>query len=237
MPAAFRLPRASVRVSPHASVRTTPTGRERTATPVIALSGNRQVTDLAAIYDELARRCAADEYAAAYRTAFLRGERDLPPGKPSTRPLGLLATAVPRLISLAVATYALHVLPELDTPERAELEDDLLATIDAAATGSLRRCHLALDADGRDRGYTADEWLPVVYSIAEESLRRASHADDPPPIVHLSQDAARWVAAAIDALDRDAPTVTDALTDALGRLLIVCMFAGIAGRHSRASHR
>jgi len=194
------------------------------------------VTDLAAIYDELGRRCTPDEFAGAYRTAYLRGERDLAPGEPSTRPLGMLATAVPRLISLAVATYAVHVLPEALTSERAALEDELLATIDATAAGSLRRCHLALEADGRDRGYTADEWLPVVYNVADDALRRAAVTDDPPPVVHLSQDAARWVAIAIDTFDRDAATVTDALADALGRLLIVCMFADIAGRHARAAH-
>lgn len=195
------------------------------------------MSDLAAIYDELARRCRPEELAGAYRTAYVRGERDLAPGEPSTRPLGLLAAAVPRLISLAVATYAVHVLPDAVTPERAGLEDELLATIDATAAGSLRRCHLALDADGRDRGYSAVEWLPVVYDVADDALRRAADTDDPPPVVHLSQDAARWVAIAIDTLDRDAPTVTDALADALGRLLIVCMFADIAGRQARTAHQ
>jgi hypothetical protein len=195
------------------------------------------VTDLAAIYDELGRRSTRGEFALAYRTAYLRGERDLAPGEPSIRPLGLLATAVPRLVSLAVATYAMHILPEVDTPERAALQDELLATIDATAAGSLRRCHLALEADGRERGYTADEWLPVVYNVADDALRRAAVTYDPPAVVHLSQDAAGWVAIAIDTLDRDAPTVTDGLADALGRLLIVCMFADIARRHARAAHR
>jgi hypothetical protein len=192
------------------------------------------VTELAFVYEELARRCTPYEFANAYRTACLRGEGDLAPGEPSDRPIGALAAAVPRLISLAVATYAVHVLPDVDTPERAELDDDLLATIDATATGSLRRCHLALDADGRERGYTSEEWLPVIYTVADSALERASVADDA-AVVHLAQDAARSVASAIDALDRDAPTVTDDLADALGRLLIVCMFADIAQHRSRAA--
>lgn len=195
------------------------------------------VTGLAAVYDELARRCTRDEFANAYRTACLRGEGDLAPGEPTDRPIGVLATAVPRLISLAVATYAVHVLPDVDTPERAALDDELLATIDATAAGSLRRCHLALDADGRARGYTTDEWLPIIYNVAGEALQRASVTDDPPAVVQLAQDAARWVAIAIDRLDRDAPTVTDALADALGSLLIVCMFADIARRRARAPQR
>jgi hypothetical protein len=194
------------------------------------------VNGLAAVYDELARRCAPDELAHAYRTACARGDGDLAPGEPSERPIGVLATAVPRLISLAVATYAVHVLPDVDTSERAALDDDLLQTIDATATGSLRRCHLALEADGRERGYTTEEWLPVIYSVADGALERAPASDDA-PVVHLAQDAARSVAIAIDALDRDEPTVTDELADALGRLLIVCMFADIARRRVRAAQR
>jgi hypothetical protein len=195
------------------------------------------VTDLAAIYHELADRCAGDAFADAYRAASTRGEHDLPPREPTSRPVGLLATAVPRLVSLAVATHAVHVLPNADTPERAALDDELFATIDMAAAGSLRRCHLALDADGRERGYTADEWLPVIYSVADDALHDASVTAEPPPIVRLSQDAARWVAIAIDALDQDAPSVTESLSDALGRLLVVFMFADIARAHTETSHR
>jgi hypothetical protein len=194
------------------------------------------VTGLAAVYDELARRCTPDEFAHAYQTACGRGDADLPPGEASDRPIGALATAVPRLISLAVATYAVHVLPDVDTPERAALDDELLATIDETATGSLRRCHLALEADGRERGYTSEEWLPVIFTVADDALERASATDDA-PVVQLAQDAARSVAIAIDTLDRDAPTVTDELADALGRLLIVCMFAEIARRRARAARR
>lgn len=195
------------------------------------------MTDLAAIYRELADRRSGDHLAAAYRTAYARGEHDVAPGEPSSRPVGLLATAVPRLVSLAVATYAVHILPNADTPERAALEDALFATIDAAAAGSLRRCHLALDADGRERGYNADEWLPVIYSVADDALRDASLTADPPPIVRLAEDAVRWVATAMDALDRAASSVTESLSDALGRLLVVFTFADIARAHAQTSRR
>ena len=191
---------------------------------------------LAAVYGELGRRRTSDELANAYRTACLRGEDDLLPGEPSDRPIAVLAAAVPRLISLAVATYAVHILPDVDTPERAALDDELLATIDATATGSLRRCHLALEADGQERGYTPEEWLPVIYAVADGALARASVGDDA-PAMRLAQDAARRVAIAIGTLDRDGPAVTDELADALGRLLIVCMFADIAGRLARLAHR
>src|SRR5262245_8769224 len=121
-------------------------------------------------------------------------------------------------------------------PERAALDDELLATIDETAIGSLRRCHLALEADARERGYTSEEWLPVIYTVADGALERASATDDA-PVAQLAQDAARSVAIAIDTLDRDAPTVTDELADALARLLIICMFVDIARRRARAARR
>jgi hypothetical protein len=126
------------------------------------------------------------------------------------------------------------MINKIDSPESAALDDELLATIDATATGSLRRCHLALDADGGERGYTAEEWLPVICTVAAGALEGAPCSDDA-PVVQLAQDAARSVAVAIATLDRDAPTVTDQLADALGRLLIVCMFADIAGRRAGAA--
>jgi hypothetical protein len=43
------------------------------------------------------------------------------------------------------------------------------------------------------------------------------------------------VAFTIDALDRDAPQVTDALADALGCLLVVCVFADAARRRPHAN--
>jgi hypothetical protein len=49
--------------------------------------------------------------------------------EPLERPIGLLAAAVPRLTSLAVATHALHVLPDVD----AALAHDVLAKIEATA--------------------------------------------------------------------------------------------------------
>jgi hypothetical protein len=189
------------------------------------------VSDLTTIYRELEGRCRTpDGLAAGYRRAYARGESDLAASEPNPGPVGLLATAVPRLVSLAVATYAVHILPW-----HAPLAEELLATVDQSATGSLRRCHLALDADGRDRGYAADEWLPVIYDVAHDALRRASVTDDPPAVVHLSQEASRWVAVAIDALDQNDSTVTDSLADALGRLLVVCMFADAALTHSAAT--
>ena len=109
------------------------------------------MNSLDATYRGLARPWQPDELAERYRATYLRGASDLPPGEPPPdRPLALLATAVPRLISLAVAANVLHILPSAATGAAA-LADELLSTIDQTAAGSLHRCHLALDATGHGR--------------------------------------------------------------------------------------
>ena len=62
------------------------------------------MTNLEAVYRQLARPWPADELDQRYEAAYDRGARDLPVGEdPPERPIMLLATAIPRLISLAVA--------------------------------------------------------------------------------------------------------------------------------------
>ena len=64
------------------------------------------------VYRQLARPWPAGELAERYQAAYERGAGDLPAGEePPERPITLLATAIPRLISLAVAANVLHVLP------------------------------------------------------------------------------------------------------------------------------
>ena len=138
------------------------------------------MTNLEAVYRQLARPWPADELAERYQAAYERGAGDLPVGEdPPERPITLLATAIPRLISLAVAANVLHLLPT-GTHDAADLAGELIATIDATATGSLHRCHLALQSDGESRGYDADEWLPLAYEQAADWLEHASPAADPP---------------------------------------------------------
>ena len=132
------------------------------------------MTNLEAVYRQLARPWPADELAQRYEAAYDRGARDLPVGEdPPERPIMLLATAIPRLISLAVAANVLHLLPT-GTHDAAVLAEELIATIDATATGSLHRCHLALQSDGESRGYDTDEWLPLAYEQAADWLEHAS---------------------------------------------------------------
>ncbi len=188
------------------------------------------LTNLEAVYRQLARPWPADELVQRYEAAYDRGARDLPAGDdPSERPITLLATAIPRLISLAVAANVLHLLPP-STHDGAALAEELITTIDATATGSLHRCHLALRSDGESRGYDTDEWLPLAFEQAADWLEHASAATDPPPAIDHAQQAGRFAALAIDSLDRDAPSVPEAITDCLAHLLFACVFADAAAR-------
>ena len=186
--------------------------------------------NLDAVYRQLARPWAADELAERYQAAYERGAGDLPAGEePPERPITLLATAIPRLISLAVAANVLHLLPPA-TQRGADVVGELIATINTTATGALHRCHLALQSDGESRGYDADEWLPLAYEQAADWLQHTSPSADPPPLIEHAQQAGRFAALAVGALDRDAPTVPEAITDCLAHLLFACVFADTAAR-------
>jgi len=171
------------------------------------------LTNLQAVYRQLARPWPADELNLRYEAAYDRGASDLPVGEdPPDRPIMLLATAVPRLISLAVAANVLHLLPTR-THDDAVLAEELIATIDATASGSIHRCHLALQSDGESRGYDTDEWLPLAYEEAAGWLRKASPTAEPPSLIEHSQQSGRFAALAIGSLDRDAPTVPETIAD------------------------
>ena len=128
------------------------------------------------------------------------GAFDLPSGEqPPNRPVTLLATAVPRLITLAVAANVLHVLPA--AAERAPVADDLLSTLDLTAAGSLHRCHLALDADANARDYQTEDWLPLVYDQATHALLDAS-ADRQPSLPGRARTGGRPLGRSRDRLAR-----------------------------------
>ena len=192
----------------------------------------QSLNTLASTYRSVARPWSADELAAAMTPPALRGESDLPAGEQlPDRPIGLLTTAIPRMISLAAAAHILHVLPSRTTDRAADgaaIVTHLFSTIDETAAGSLRRCHLALEADGRAHDYPADEWLPYIYDETAEELHQASPTAQPPSLIEHAEQAGRWAALAIGALDRDAPTAPQAIADCLTHLLFVCVFADIA---------
>jgi hypothetical protein len=187
------------------------------------------VSSLDATYRSLPRSWQPDELAERYRASVLHGAGDLPPGEPPPeRPVALLATAVPRLISLAVAANVLHILPTAATGAAA-LGDDLISTIDQTAAGSLHRCHLALDATDHDAdAETAEEWLPYIYDETAHHLCALSPTADPPSLIHYAQEAGRHTAIAIGLLERDAARAPEAISDCLAHLLTVCVFADAA---------
>jgi hypothetical protein len=200
-----------------------------------ARSGFETVHSLDCIYRRVARPWTADELADRHQAAYRRGSTDLPAGEPPPeRPITLLATAVPRLISLAVASNVLHVLPDTRHQAGAGVAVGLLATIDATATGSLHRCQLALEADGRSRGYHPDEWLPLAYEQTAEWLEHASPTSETPALVEHAQQAGRLAALAIGALDRDIPSVPEAIADCIAHLLVVCVLADEARQNPLA---
>ena len=183
-----------------------------------------------AVYRQLARPWPASELAERYHAAYERGAGDLPAGEePPERPITLLATAIPRLISLAVAANVLHLLPT-STQHGVDVAEELIATIDTTATGALYRCHLALQSDGRSHGYDAEEWLPLAYEQAADWLEHASPATDPPSLIEHAQQSGHFAALAIGSLDRDASTVPEAITDCLAHFLFTCVFVGAAAR-------
>ena len=178
----------------------------------------RQIlSSLDSTYRSLTRAWSAGELADRYHAAVERGAADLPAGEePPDRPITLLATAIPRLISLAVATNILHTLSDTAQGSGAVLADDLVATIDTTVVGSLHRCHLALHADSRSRGYDPDDWLTLVYDAAADALKMASPTSDPPGLIEHAEQAGRFAALAIGSLDADAATVPEAICDCLG---------------------
>lgn len=182
----------------------------------------RAVIDLAATYDRLSRPADPDVVSAHHRTASERGRHARTPlcDEPD-RPISLLAAAVPAAANLDVAVHALHVLP----PTTTDADRQLSARIRQDAATAIHLCERALELDGTAHGYRAAEWHPIVYDIATEITTSAKLDREPPSIVSCAQDCVGWLAQAIAELDHDAPDATRAISEALGRLLALSLFA------------
>ncbi len=180
--------------------------------------------DLSATYQRLARPWTREQLAERYQAAS-RPHGDRSPKDADedvlSRPIAALATAIPSSASLSVAIHVLHMLP---ATARGRLAEQLLDTAEDTAANVLHSCHRALELDGRDHDYAADEWLPVVYDIAAPLLESARSDQEPPSVVQHTQDALSWLASAVINLDQDSPETPTALTDALGRLLVTWVF-------------
>jgi hypothetical protein len=182
--------------------------------------------DLEATYEQLARPWTIEQLAAYYEEANRRGEPALGAEQNGlSRPISLLASAIPSCASLSVAIHVLHALP---VTADGELAQRLLSTIEANAADVLHRCHRALELDGRAHGYSAGEWLPAVYDITAPLLEAARLHREPPSVVEHAQDTVRWLSHAIINLDQNAPDASAAIADTLGRLLAVYVFTDVA---------
>ncbi len=196
---------------------------------------DRPMSDLTAAYDRLARGWTHEQLVGRYRDAKRRGEQ-LPESDHDhliRRPIAMLASAVPACASLSVAIHVIHVLPATGA---IALTDQLLRNAENDSAAALYRCHQALELDGQAHDYSADEWLPAVYNIAARLLQEARLHREPPSVVEHAQEAVRWLAGAIIKLDQDAPDTPAAITDGLGRLLALCVFADIARSPADALH-
>ena len=166
----------------------------------------------------------------ALPSRHLRGASDLPPGEqPPDRPLALLATAVPRLISLAVAANVLHILPTAATrcARRSPTSCSQQSTRPppAACTAATSRSTPAVRTPAPTRPRNG---CPTSTTRRRITCTLSRRQPTRPPLVQHAQEAGRYTAIAIGALDRDARMAPEAISDCLAHLLTVCVFAEAA---------
>ena len=188
---------------------------------------DRLMRTVRATYEQIARPWTHEELAKRFDDARRHAEQASPSDHDARAqsPVAVLASAVPALAALNVAIHVIHGLP--DAVDQGLLDHLLLSAEKNAAT-AFQRSHRALELDGVAHGYTAEEWLPAVYEIADQLLRSARLDREPPSLVGEAGAAVRWLSQAIVDLDQDAPDTTAALVDGLGRLLALGVFAAVA---------
>ena len=192
------------------------------------------MTDLDDIYRRLVIPRTEENLADDYRTGLRQGSnsaagsatRDL------ARPIPLLASAIPPSATVNTAVYTLHMLPR---DLEGELPGQLLDIAHRNVADALHRCHQALELDGADNGYNAEEWLPTLCDIAGPLLQSARLDQEPPPVVQVSQEAISWLSRAIAELDERSEEAAASLAEALARLLVVRIFTDVALRHRQSA--
>ena len=183
--------------------------------------------DLQDTYRRLARPWTRDELGASYERARRHGAEllDAAPYHEITRPLALLATAIPPSATLNVAIHVVHVLPD---GARGNVCNELIETAERNAADALGRCHRTLELDAAAHDYTAGDWLPVVYDIAGPILHSIRLDKEPPTIVEVTQEAISWLSRAVAELDRGSAESATSLAETLARLLATWTFASAA---------
>jgi hypothetical protein len=188
------------------------------------------MSDLGAAYEHIARAWTREQLADRYRAATSRGaqESELDQDHLISRPISVLAAAIPACDALAIAIHVIHVLPDTTDPQ---LRDKLLGTAEVDSAIALHRCHRALELDGRANDYRAEDWLPAVCDGAAELLEGARLDCERPSIVETSQAAVRWLSRAIVDLDRVAHDATAAMVDGSAHILALHVFAASERKH------
>jgi hypothetical protein len=180
------------------------------------------VNPLDDIYRLLATPRTQEELADDYRTALLQGASiAVESARDVFRPIPLLASAMPPAATVNTAIHLLHALPK---GAEGGLSEQLPEIAHRNAVGALDRCHHALELDGARRGYSVDEWLPIVYDIAGTLLQSARLDTEPPSLVQITQEAISWLSRAIAELDESSEEAPTSLAEALARLLAVWTF-------------
>jgi hypothetical protein len=188
------------------------------------------VNDLDDIYRPLAIPRTEQELSNDYRASLLEGDRLTGPDAAPTRPIPLLAAAIPPSATANAAIHTLHALP---TGIVDELPAQLLEIAHRNTLQALGCCQRALELDGADHGYRAEEWLPTVTDIAGSLLQSARPDTEPPTFVQLTQEAISWLSRAVAELDQSSEEAPTSLAETLARLLAVWIFTDLALRHDR----
>ena len=188
---------------------------------------NQAVDDLDDIYRRLATPRTQQDLAHEYRAALLQGERLRGRGAELARPIPLLAAAIPPSATVNTAIHTLHALPK---DVKGELPGQLLEIAQRNVVDALGCCQRALELDGADHGYHAEEWLPTVYDIAGSLLQSARVDSEPPTLAQVIQEAITWLAGAIAEFDENSEEAPASLAETLARLLAVWTFTDVALR-------
>ena len=191
------------------------------------------MNDLDDIYRLLAAPRTQQDLADDYRTALRHGAR-LAAGSAAdlARPVFLLAAAVPPATTAGTTIHTLHALP--NNIEGA-LPEQLLEIAQRSLADALGRCARALELDGAEHGYRAEEWLPVVCDIAGPLLSSARPETEPPTLVQVTQEAISWLSRAIAELDAGSEEAASSIAETLARLLAVWIFTDAALHHEPSS--
>ena len=187
------------------------------------------MNDLDDIYPRLATPRTQHDLADDYRAALpQRGISAAGSALELARPIPLLASAIPPSATLNTAIHMLHAVPN-DVKD--ELPGQLLEIVDRNVVEALGCCDRALELDGADHGYQAEEWLPTVYDIAGPLLQSARLDIEPPTLVQITQEAISWLSRAIAEFDEGSEEAPTSLAETLARLLAVWTFTDAALRH------